>query len=428
MTPSPARAAPHVPGSPPLPRLGRDVSVLGWALGHGVSALGDQVLYIALVFIATQMAPPSIAGLIIACTVAPSAILSLLAGAITDRTDSRRMMIVSDLTQLIVLLGALAVLALYGSSVWLLVALALTYGTASAFYDPASFSLPRQLRPAADLTRVASIRQLADRFGTVAGPPLGGLLVATLGLAGALAFDAATFAVIAILLLLVVRPRWPRARSTGGTVLADLGGGLSYCWRTPRVRNMVIVLAGMNVFTAPVVSVGLALRANQEGWGATPLGLLMAGLGGAAIAGTLVMVWVRPARPVFAALVMIMMTAPASLVLVGQAPYPIVMGATIAIGLVAGAASPLLAGAFQATLDESYTARAGSLLSVIHSSLVPLAIVGFGAVAGATSVATACGICGVAFAVQLAYSASRRRVRAMRIDQPADSDVEEAVP
>ncbi|MGH3683187.1 MAG: MFS transporter, partial [Natronosporangium sp.] len=149
--------------SVPLRRLGRDRRVLGWAFGHGVSEAGDQILAVALVFTAAQLAGPAVAGLVVAAGFLPKAVLTLLGGAVVDRSDARRVMLGSDLAQLLVLLAAMAVLATAGESVGLLVALAVAYGIASAFYDPASFVLPRQLRPAGDLTRVAGIRQLTGR-------------------------------------------------------------------------------------------------------------------------------------------------------------------------------------------------------------------------------------------------------------------------
>lgn len=399
--------------SVPLPRLGRDRRVLGWAFGQGVSEAGDQILSVALVFTAAQLAGPAVAGLVVAAGFLPKAVLTLLGGAVVDRTDARRVMIGSDLAQLLVLLAALGVLAAGGESVGLLVALAVAYGIASAFYDPASFALPRQLRPAGDLTRVAGIRQLTLRAATIGGPPLGGLLVAGFGLAGALTADAVTFAVIGLVLWLLVRPRWPRRRATGGSVLADLRGGLAYTWSTARVRDLVLALAGLNVFIAPVTGVGLALRSTGEQWGAPALGVLLGSIGAAALAGTLVMVRVRVARPVLVALLVLLGQASAAFA-VGFAPFGGVLAAAIVIGLTAGVASPLLSGALQATVDDAYVARVGSVTSLADAALIPASMAGFGALAGATTVATACVACGAGFLLQLLYSLSRRPVRDLR--------------
>jgi MFS family permease len=416
--PQHATTAPAEPPEPTsaasLPPLRRDTRVLGWAVGRGVSTVGDQILYMALVFTAAQVAPPAVVGLIIACVVLPNAVFTLFGGAVVDRTDARAVMIISDVAQLAILVAALVLLAYHGVSVPLLIALALAFGTATAFYNPASFAFPRQLRPTSDMTRVAGIRQLTHRSATIGGPPLGGLLVAGFGLAGALLVDAVTFAVIAIVLLLV-RPRWPRERATGASVLSDVRGGLSYVWHTPRVRELIIALAGLNVFGAPVTAVGLALRTTSEGWGATALGVLMGSIGAAALLGTLVMIRWRPARPLRTALLFLMAQAVA-LIVVGFAPFTGVLAATLTVGLTAGLASPLLAGAFQATVDDAYVARAGSVTSLSDSALIPLSLTGFGVLAGATSVGVACAVCGAGFLLQLSYTLSRRQVRAMHAD------------
>jgi MFS family permease len=404
---------------PGLPPVNRDPRVLGWALGHAVSTAGDQILYVALVFTAAQIAPPAVVGLVVACAVLPSALLTLLGGAVVDRTDARTVMITSDVAQLVVMLAALFAVAALGEPVPLLVALALVFGTATAFYEPASFAFPRQLRPAGDLTRVAGIRQLAHRGAAIGGPPLGGVLVAGFGLAGALLVDSVTFAVIAVVLLLV-RPRWPREQATGATLLADIRGGLSYVWHTPRVRHLVIALAGLNVFGAPVTAVGLALRTTEAGWGPAALGVLMGSIGAAAVLGTLVMVRWRPARPVFTALLFLLVQA-ASLVVIGFAPFAGVLAATITVGLTAGLASPLLAGAFQATVDDAYVARAGSVTTLSDSALIPLTLAGFGVLAGAAGVAAACAICGAGFLLQLGYTLSRSPIRAIGSDGTATS-------
>lgn len=397
-----------------LPRLGRDPRVLGWAFGHGVSEAGDQILSVALVFTAVQLAGPAVAGVVVACSVLPKAALTLFGGAVVDRTDARRVMLGSDLAQLLVLLAALAALAAGGESIGLLVALAVGYGIASAFYDPAMFALPRLLRPTEDLTRVAGIRQLALRAATIGGPPLGGLLVAGFGLAGALTADAVTFAVIALVLLVLVRPRFARARADGGSVLADLRDGLAYLWSTARVRDLVLALAGLNVFLVPVISVGLALRSSQQGWGAPALGVLLGSMGAAALAGTLVMVRVRVPRPVLVALLALLGQASAAVV-VGFAPFAGVLAATVVIGLTAGVASPLLSGALQATVDEAYLARVGSVTSLADAALIPVSVAGFGLLAGAAGVMVACAVCGGGFILQVLYALSRRQVRQIRL-------------
>lgn len=394
---------------PTLPPLRRDPRLLGWVASHGLSSLGDTMIMVGLVYTAAQVAPPAQVGLVSAAAVLPQAVLGLLGGALVDRTEARRVMVAANLLLLLVMLGGLAVLLTTGASIWLLLAVALGAGTAMSMYNPATFAFPRQLRQVSEMGQVAGVRQLADRAAGIGGPPLAGLLVAALGLAGVLAAEAFLVAMVAVLLLLI-RPRWPRERAGGANMWSDIRSGLAYIGRTPRVRGLLIAVAGLNVFAAPVIAVGLALRATDEGWGAGGLGVLLGSIGAAAALATVGMLRWRPRRPVLVALFTLLGQA-VGLVVVGFAPFPVALAATIAVGLTAGVASPLLAGAVQAIVEESYLARVGSVFGLTDSAAVPLSVAGFGVLAGTASVAVACAVCGGAFILQLTYSLTRRQLR-----------------
>ncbi|QSB14737.1 MFS transporter [Natronosporangium hydrolyticum] len=394
---------------PTLPPLRRDARLFGWVTSHGLSSLGDTMIMVGLVYTAAQVAPPAQVGLVSAAAVLPQAVLGLLGGALVDRTEARRVMVAANLLLLLVMLGGLAVLLTTGASIWLLLAVALGAGTAMSMYNPATFAFPRQLRQVSEMGQVAGVRQLADRAAGIGGPPLAGLLVAALGLAGVLAAEAFLVAMVAVLLLLI-RPRWPRERAGGANMWSDIRSGLAYIGRTPRVRGLLIAVAGLNVFAAPVTAVGLALRATDEGWGAGGLGVLLGSIGAAAALATVGMLRWRPRRPVLVALVALLGQA-VGLVVVGFAPFPVALAATITVGLTAGVASPLLAGAVQAIVEESYLARVGSVIGLTDSAAVPLSVAGFGVLAGTASVAVACAVCGGGLILQLAYSLTRRELR-----------------
>ncbi|SER23827.1 MFS transporter [Actinokineospora terrae] len=396
------------------PPLWRDTATLGYAFANGVSQIGDEIWFVALAYTAAQLGDAGLAGLVLACATLPRALLMLLGGALTDRLDARRMMITSDVARIVVLAGALAVLAAQGVSAGLLITVGFLFGVADAFYGPACSSFPRQLVPKDQLVRLSALRQLISRFAGVLGAPIGGLLVAGYGLGGAMLTDALSFAVILVVLVLV-RPRWPRAKSTGVSVRADVRDGLDYLRRTPRVRDLVITLSGLNVFVSPVLSIGLALHVSANSWGAAGLGWLSGAIGVGAAAGTAVAMKWRPARPLRAALLLLLAQA-AALVLVGFASYAVTMGAMVVVGVVAGLASPLLSGAFQATVDEEYVGRASAILSVTDDGLAPVAMAAFGFLAKVTSLATATTAFGLCFAALLCFALSRPHVRDLRLD------------
>ena len=389
----------------------RDTAVLGWALARGVSDIGDAVAFVAIAYAAARLGSPAIAGLVLAAAATPRAVFMLIGGAITDRVDTRRLMIGTDVARVAVLAVALAAIAVWGVSAPLLIAIGVPFGIADAFYIPASSTFPRQLVATTDLARLAGVRQLMTRIATIVGGPLGLALVAFGGLGAALAADALSFLVIAVVLV-AVRPRWPMTRSAGRSILGDVRGGLGYLGRTPPVRDLVIALSGLNVFGAPVLSVGIALRTTQQGWSPNGLGLLTGCIGIGAAIGTLAIMAYRPRRPVRFGLQLMFIQA-AAVAAVGLLSYPGEVAAMLVVGLTAGLASPLLAGAVQAVVAEQFLGRTSSVLSIADTGLAPLALAGFGLLVGASGLAAACLAFGFAFAVIMVFAVSRPHLAAL---------------
>jgi len=198
-------------------------------------------------------------------------------------------------------------------------------------------------------------------------------------------------------------------------VLADIGDGMAYVRRTPKVRDLVLTLAGMNVFVAPVIAIGLALRTVDAGWGPVAFGVLTACIGAGALLGTMAAIRWRPARPVFVALLCLVAQAVA-LGLTGFLPFGAALVAMAAVGITAGLASPMLGGTFQATVADDYVGRTGSIVKLVDEGCAPLALVGFGALAAVAGVTVACAAFGGGFLLLLAFALSRAEVRALRAD------------
>ncbi len=392
----------------PTPSLFRDVAVLGWAFASGVSQLGDVIFFASLAYVAARLGSATLAGTVLACGAIPRAVLMLVGGAVTDRFDARRLMLTSDLACAVVLIGALVAIHIWGVSAPLLIAISGLFGIADAFYGPASGTLPRQLVASADLPRLSGLQQLIGRFSRIGGGPLGLALVAFGGFSAALTADAVSYLVIAATLL-VVRPRWPRIRSASRSIIADIRDGMAYLARTPTIRDLVIALSGLNVFGGPVLSIGIALRTTQQGWTPEHLGILTGCIGAGAVLGTLGAMTLRLARPLRLALALMFVQA-AAVALVGVLTYPGEVAAMLVVGVTAGLASPLMSGTVAAVVAEEYLGRTISVLSLADTGLLPLALVGFGALTAAAGLAVACAAFGAGFAGLMVFAITRPHI------------------
>jgi len=389
-----------------IPPLRHDRRVQAWVVSTGISQAGDVAWMIGLAWTAAKIGSAAETGLVVGIGTLPRALMLLFGGALADRLDARRVMVMMNAARILVLLAGVLVGQTAGLSIPLLVGVAVLFGLFDAVYDPASSTMPRQYVRTDDLAATAAMFQLSRRVATFAGAPIGGVLVAFGGLELVMIVDAATFVVNGLLLALLMKPRFPRSLSQGRSMLSDLGDGFRYLWHTGPVRTLVLALSGLNLFAGPVTAVGLVLRTHGAGWGAPSLGLFEACIGVGAAAGAIWAIRVRPERPARAGLLILVVQA-AALAVVGFAPYAGIVAAMLVVGVTAGLASAFLSGAFQAGVEASYLGRMSSVVTLTDDALMPVMMVAFAAFAGGVSLTGACLIAGGAFVALVLWSAGR---------------------
>jgi hypothetical protein len=213
----------------------------GFALlwtGMTVSLTGDGVLLVALAWTVYQLsnAPAALSAVGVAMTV-PHVAMLLAGGVASDRFDRRRVMLAADGARAVAV-ALLGLLAWTGQlRLWHVLVLVAAYGAATAFFGPAFDAIVPDMVPAHQLAQANAIDQFARPFALrMAGPALGGILLAVGGSATAFLVDAATF-VVSMACLLRIRPAVPgtvpgaEPRATGGgggSVLGDVREGLTF--------------------------------------------------------------------------------------------------------------------------------------------------------------------------------------------------------
>jgi hypothetical protein len=220
--------------------------------------------------------------------------------------------------------------------------------------------------------------------------------------------DAISFGVIAVVLALVLRPRFPRPEPSGHSIRRDLSEGFKYLQRDQVPRTLVIAFFGLNLCVGPVLAVGLVQRAHLDAWGSAALGWFQATSGICAAAGAVLAMRWKPRRPARAGLLALIPQA-IGCVMIGWVPQALVFAAMGMIGFTAGLASAQLSGAFQQTIQPAYLGRTSSIVSLSDDALMPVAMTAFGALISITDVALACTLLGTSFALLMIWSASRFR-------------------
>jgi MFS family permease len=209
---------------------------------------GDQVAMVALLLIAFRRGGNNglaVSALLLAMTI--PFFFGPLTGAVSDRFDPRRLMIVCDIGQT-VLFAVLALVPLPFPAVVVVVGLASVF---AALFQPAGRGRLPVLVSREQLQTANGLLGLGLNGGRAAGPLIGGLLVAAVGPERTLLVDAASFAASAVLLrALPVRLRGSGPGDVDLTYLARLRAGLETLLRT----RVALVLTGVMFLTVAFAS------------------------------------------------------------------------------------------------------------------------------------------------------------------------------
>ena len=252
--------------------------------GKLVSATGSQMTQIAfplLVLALTQSA--AIAGLAGALRMLPYLLLSLPAGALVDRWDRRRVMLLCDSGRALAL-GSIPLALLLGHlSVLHICLVAVVEGTLFVFFDIAEVAvLPGIVTQEEMPAAVAQYISLTDGVTMLLGPALGGALFA-LGRMVPFLLDAVSYAASALALWRVELPKQTAPDEQANplnwrTMRDDIAAGVVWLWRQRTVRALTMLLGAGNCLVAgeALLVIVLAERLHAT---APEVGLIL-GLGG----------------------------------------------------------------------------------------------------------------------------------------------------
>jgi MFS family permease len=269
--------------------------------GQAVSFVGDALLPVALAFAVLDELDGSAGelGLVLAAQALPLALLVLVAGVWADRLPRQRLMLVSDFGRMVVQ-GVIAALLLTGTAeLWMLAALVAVYGCFEAFFRPAAGGLIPQVAGPEHLQQANALLGLAQNVGTVLGPTLGGLLVVTVGPGAAIGVDALTFLVSAIFLIRMGAVPLVRAADAVSGFWDDLRGGVAEVRARRWMWTFMPALTAYHLIALPCVLALGPVIADRELGGAGAWAVIAACFGIGTIAGALVALRLRSARPMY---------------------------------------------------------------------------------------------------------------------------------
>ncbi len=332
----------------------------------------DQVARAVLILGLTDNSPLMLS-LVIATRLVPILLFGLLAGAIADRSDKKRML---TLCQAVtfgthVFLGVVIVTGVI--EVWMVFATALVAGTAMAFNQPVRQSLIPMTVPREDLMNAVALNSTALSFMRIGGGSIAGVLLITFDVGGVYLIIAAVYTLVILTTQMMRFPPREKSNKPKTSLVADLAEGFAYIKRTPNLTLVTSLALVIFLFGMPYQQVYVPLMAKQTlDLGDSGVGFLQGCTGVGAVIGSLIVAWkgnVR--RPGVQLLINLVIFGVA---LVGMSLQSTVIGAAVFLALAGSMTVTYMAytnGILLENSDPEMHGRVMSLMS-LDRGLIPL--------------------------------------------------------
>lgn len=261
-----------------------------------LSALGSGMTSYALVlwlYLRTGSALQT--ALLSVCSYAPYVVMSVFAGALSDRWDKKRTMLVCDLLAAATTVAVLILIRTESLLPWHLYLLNALNGLMNTVQQPAGEVAATLLIPKELYQQTSGLRSFSQSLNSILTPVLATALFAFAGIGWVIAVDLTTFGIAFLTLwLLIDIPESGAGQRVREKLLVSAGEGLGWLKRNPLILKLILFLAAINLVASTYDAALPAMVLSKPGGGETALGLVNACVGLATLAGS-VLATVLPA-------------------------------------------------------------------------------------------------------------------------------------
>ncbi len=262
--------------------------VLLW-LGQLVSLLGNRFHEMASMWYIYQVTgSPLKMGITLVFSTLPAVILGPFAGAVADRYDRKRIIVLSDFANGGIV-GIITILLYTGNlEIWMLYLLAGVRSVASTFFGPAVLALTPSIVQKEQLLKANSMNQLSRDFTGILGYAAGGAMIAVLGIPGLFLLDSISFILSAISEIFIKVPKIRAEVAEKKSMSSEILEGVRFTVKRKELLHFIIV-GGLiiNFFLAPLQIYITLLAGQRLHMGSEGYGILLAAITAGSLGATL---------------------------------------------------------------------------------------------------------------------------------------------
>ena len=253
---------------------------------QSLSQLGSAITGFALtLWIFEKTGSALSTAMLMICTYAPYVVMSIFAGAITDKFDKKKTMLICDL---LAALTTVIVFVLYKTdtlAMWHLYIINAVSGLMNTVQQPASEVAYTLIIPKEHYQRTGGFQQLSRSLISIGNPLIAAAIYGLAGLDAVIAIDLVTFAIaFAALLFFIKLPEIPKSAGKSDNVIKLAKEGLRFLKETPLILTIILFMSGVNLAASAFDAVLPALVIPREG--NNVYGIVTAFSGAAMVAGS----------------------------------------------------------------------------------------------------------------------------------------------
>ncbi len=356
--------------------------------GQLVSMLGSQIVGFAFSWYLTkETGSATILSLATMMHILPQIILGPIAGALVDRWNRKRVMIISDTIVMLFTVLTVILFAIDYVQIWMLFIIFFIRATAGVFQWSAKTASVSLMVPDKHLSRISGLDQAMQGVLNIVCPVIGALLMEVLPMQGVLMVDVVTASLGIGILFFIPIPQPAKAKHSEAeisttapgkpSVFADVWAGLKYVAKMPGLIIIMLMAMAINMIVTPAFSLLPLMVHNFFALGAKELGYLQAAMGVGIVVGGLALGAWGGFKNRMVTVMLFLFIMGGSLAVLGLIS-PAMFWLAIVMMAVSGLANPFVNGpifaVLQSRVDHNYQGRVFALLIAASSLASPIGL------------------------------------------------------
>lgn len=299
-----------------------------------LSALGSGMTSYALVLLIYLRSGSALrTALLSICSYAPYVIMSIFAGALSDRWNKKLTMLICDLFAALSTVAVLVLIKTDALCPWHLYLLNALNGLMNTVQQPASEVASTMLIPKDFYQKTSGLRSFSQSLNSILTPVLATALFAFAGIDVVIAFDLITFAIAFLTLLFFIPiPECTKPEKTKEKLLTAAKEGLEWLKKNPLILKLILYLSSINLIASIYDAALPAMILSRANGGEKVLGAVNTFVGIATLAGSLIVTLMPAPKNRIRAItlsLLISMSSENFLLAFGKAPWIWCLGAVL---------------------------------------------------------------------------------------------------